>query len=363
LSETVPIVNNAEAVKSSVVPQRRTAFQETAATDKVFNFVLLLLGSGSDQGPLGSWSAAAQMEQLDAIALNHAVFFDDCGAVYDPLDCRISHMTSPEKSPISALLSNFSAVPTAAVSVDGVPFCGPPIRTKCSEVPFGSVFDAEDPSSARSTGSAFELGSPYGQCNPVLGCGPFDGAFLSGKSTHSSISQQFLLPATAADSSTTGNCFGLYGSSTAYMQDPVQAMQLQADPYTTEAGLGVYSTAAMEASWGGPQAWQHRSMGMPAPAHQPAAWAPTSSQLAASAASGSWQLQHTVSNGSKKRHASDPNDDDEYDPRAGVSWQAVLISCASALSHACNTPAQPAAAKFVLPSPGRICMASACNGC
>jgi hypothetical protein len=301
-----------------------------------------LLGSGSDQGQ--SRLGVQQQHNMDSVAVDQAVFFDESGAAYDPLDASISHMTSP--SPVSALLNDASADLAAAVSAFDMPFCGPPIRTKIPEVSHARMLneDAEDPSSARSTCSAYELGPLYGQCNPV-DCGPFDGAFSSGQPTHSSISQQFLFPVTAAYSSTTGNYFGLYGSSTAqlqgpaYMQDPAQAMimQLQADLSVAAAGLGLYQTAPMAAPWGGPQGWQQGSMAMPAPAQQPV-WEPTSSQ----------QRQHSVHSqlaASKKRPASD--DDDDYNPSSGVSWQSVLTSsrCLCIHSHACNAPAQPAAAK------------------
>lgn len=286
------------------------------------------------------------MEQQQVAQLGPAELLTGWDVEEEALSFLESDLCLLEEKMDPAQLSHVSTDP-AAVSVDGVPFCGAAITTKRPGMSFIVECDSEDPSSARSTGSAVQLGSLYGQSNHVSGYGAFSNntGFLPAQPNFSSSSQQFLTPFAAANNSNTDSHFGEYGASTAqlqgtaYMQDPAQAMQLQADPYrpagyasqqpmglfvtssadaTAETVLGKYQPPAMAAPWRSSQLF---SMVMPAPVQQQA-WVPVSSQ----------ELQHSVRTDSKKRSlrvapSDDLDEDGDWNPYAGVSWQTILHLC------------------------------------
>jgi hypothetical protein len=182
----------------------------------------------------------------------------------------------------------------------GVPFFGATIQTKCpGKESYITEDEYDSPSSARSTCSAFELGSLCGQPNSAG-----YGAFESNSNRYSP--------------------FGLYGASTAQLQGtastqaPTHVMQLQADPCAAGAVLGAHQPPAMAAPFGP----QPDSMAMLAPAQHWQVRVPASKQepqLSGYAASKKRTVREPDSESSDDHDDDNDDDDDDYNPFTGVS--------------------------------------------
>jgi hypothetical protein len=225
----------------------------------------------------------------------------------DELDCWIAHLTNdhPEQSADSAQLCDLSP----AEQVGGVPFFGANINTKRSGMSFVTEEEYDDPSSARSTGSAVELGCLFGQSHP-LGFSSKT-ALFSGQSDYTSSSQLCLSPCTAANNSSTESRFGLYGASTAQLE--------------------VHQAPAMAAAWRSPQ---QCSMGVPAQVQQQL-WASGASAQGSGCAKRKKHSGSACDGDDDDEFGNDADDDDDADdekdldfnPYQGVSWQPLLRLC------------------------------------